>query len=865
MRDVVQEPPPEFHDRRVDQSTSAGTQWLPIGIEGSDHNISRSRHRFPMEPAKWKGLLALVLVPGIAVSSVSSWAWYSYMTSLRHQALASSVTDVKSILGTSLERDSDLLATVNAEVATHPQLTNAGLAAILSKLDLSQRYPGSFAFTYVENVSRAGLPSFEATAEKDPPLDVKDASTPLRPSIDGRSGYCFTRLVAVELLGEGILKNVLMAWISPYVSFHFNFCASSFVTLFDASAKTGESVAASVISLIQPAPGLAAIPPTLHALLLKLPIFIEVSPVYAGSAMPTTASSRARVLLGWTMAVFDAEGILSPVVTSEKGVSLVLAYAPPGGKLAVLARVGYPQAGSTPETLRFLADPGWVMDASVSPRSSGPSPAVQGLAVLLGALALTALLFMLLIQLIRSRRSALELVERRTAELRHQALHDSLTGLPNRFLVNQRAQQLVARAQTEGLPVAVFFIDLDDFKKVNDTFGHDAGDELLRSVAMRLTRCLRSTDTVGRLGGDEFVVLSQNSFSGGGLGVVAERLLAVLREPFLLGYTTRLTLTTSASIGIATGMRSTPEELLRNADIAMYEAKAMGKNCHVLFEPAMHEIVKNQLTMETDLAEAFANKDFFLVYQPIVDLKTGKPQDLEALLRWRHPTRGVVGPGEFISVLESSDLIIDVGRYVLMEACRQAKAWQNVGLPVGISVNVGARQLHYDVLIDHVREALESAALDPSHLTVEVTESMLMIDPKITAQRLAALSKLGVRIAIDDFGTGYASISYLREFPADILKIDRSFVSQLASSNGPNFLDALIHLGKSLDLVTIAEGIEQVSQLEHVKQEGCDWGQGFLFSKPVPPKQVEQILRRSGYEVGSGSEPNEQSSTFSPA
>jgi diguanylate cyclase (GGDEF)-like protein len=864
MRDVVQTPDPQFHNLRTDAPSSAGTEWL-LGLEGAENSVTQSPRRIRLEPAKWKVLLVLVLVAGIVVSSVSAWSWYSYMTSLHHQALASSVTDVKSILGTSLERDSDLLATVNAEVATHPQLTNAGLAAILSKLDLSQRYPGSFAFTYVENVSRADLSQFEATAESDPPLGVKNASTPVKSSIDGRSGFCFTRLVAVELLGEGILKNVLMAWISPYVSFHFNFCASSFVTLFDASARTGEPVAASVASLMQPAPGLASIPATLHELLSKLPIFIELSPVYAGSAMPTTASSRAKALLGWTMAVFDADGILSPVVSSEKGISLVLAYAPPGGKLAVLARVGYSQSGSTPETLTFPADPGWVIHANVNQRGSGPSPALQGLAVLFGALALMALLFILLRQLIRSRRSALELVERRTAELRHQALHDSLTGLPNRYLVNQRAQQLVSRAQTEGLPVAVFFIDLDDFKRVNDTFGHDAGDELLRSVAMRLTRSLRSTDTVGRLGGDEFVVLSQNSFSDGGLGAVAERLLSVLREPFLLGYTTKITLTTSASIGIATGMRSTPEELLRNADIAMYRAKSLGKNCHVLFEPEMHEVVKKQLTMENDLAEAFANKDFFLVYQPIVDLKTGKPQDFEALLRWRHPRRGVVGPNEFISVLESSDLIIDVGRYVLMEACRQAKTWHNVGFPVGISVNVGARQLHYDVLIDHVREALESAALDPSHLTIEVTESMLMIDPKITARRLAALSKLGVRIAIDDFGTGYASLSYLREFPADILKIDRSFVSQLASSSGPNFLDALIQLGKSLDLVTIAEGIEQMSQLEHVKKEGCDWGQGFLFSKPVPPKQVEQILRRSRYDVGSSSDPDEQSSIYSPA
>ena len=255
--------------------------------------------------------------------------------------------------------------------------------------------------------------------------------------------------------------------------------------------------------------------------------------------------------------------------------------------------------------------------------------------------------------------------------------------------------------------------------------------------------------------------------------------------------------------------------------------------------------MKRQLALETDLVDAFANDEFFLVYQPIVDLETGVPVELEALLRWRHPSHGVIGPADFIPVLESSDLMIDVGRFVIFEACRQARIWHDLGHPVGISVNVAARQLRYDQLIDHVREALEAACLDPSYLTLEVTESMLMTDSKLTAQRLSALSGLGVRIAIDDFGTGYASISYLREFPADILKIDRSFVAQLGTATGDNFLNALIHLGKSLDLVTIAEGIEQTSQLDHLKHESCERGQGYLFSKPLPAEEIEQILRAS--------------------
>jgi diguanylate cyclase (GGDEF)-like protein len=848
---------PEFYAHQAESRLAELHDPSLPGIEhGTEHKPTRRINRLASARSGWKIVLALALVLGLSVSVISAWAWYGYTTSLRHQTVASSLTDVRSILAPSLERDSDLLATVNAEVATHPELTNGALAAMLAKLDLSQRYPGSFAFTYVENVSRADLPRFEAIARRDPSLGVAVARSPLvKPSRNGRSGYCLTRLVSVDVTGDGIVKNVLLTWISPYISSYFNFCASSFEHLFNTSAETGATVAASVVSLIRPGPGLPPMPETLHALLLRLPIFVELSPVYKGTQAPTTAQTRAKALLGWTMAVFDADQILSPVLASGKGVSLVLAYAPPGGSPAVLARTGPTEFGAAAETISFPSDPGWVIDAAMSSRDSGPSPLLQGLAVLFGALALTILLVILLGLLIRSRRSALELVEKRTAELRHQALHDSLTGLPNRFLVNQRAHLIVNRARSGGLPIAVFFIDLDDFKKVNDTLGHDVGDGLLEAVAARLTDAVRSTDTVGRLGGDEFVLLSETSFSDGGLGAMAERILAVLREPFCLGDATRTTLSTSASIGIATGMRSSPEELLRNADIAMYRAKSMGKNCYVLFEPEMHEVVKKQLTLETDLAEAFIKREFFLLYQPIVDLETGLPRDFEALLRWQHPERGVVGPAEFISVLESSDLLIDVGRFVLMEACRQVKAWHELGRTVGVSVNVGARQLRYDVLVDHVRDALEAADLDPHYLTVEVTESMLMINSNIAAQRLAALSKLGVRIAIDDFGTGYASLSYLREFPADILKIDRSFVAPLTTSMGSNFLDALIHLGKSLDLVTIAEGIEETSQLDHVKRQGCDWGQGFLFSKPLPPEDIRQIIRRSRYEVGSSLAP----------
>ena len=672
-------------------------------------------------------------------------------------------------------------------------------------------------------------------------------AAPLR-SLNGRPGYCLTRLVSIELLpGQGLLKNLLLSWISPYLSAAFNFCATPFENLFDTAARTGIPAASTVVALVKARlPGMPGIPPMLLSFVAKYPIFFEVSPVYSGGRAPATGKARARALKGWTLGVFDANEILNPTLANERGVSLTLTYTPFGARPTVLAHAGQPQLGPTVKTLTFPADPGWAIAVAMSPRAGGPSAAVQALAVFFGTLAVTLLLAGLLSLLVRSRRSALELVEERTAELRHQALHDSLTGLPNRSLITEKARQLLGRAHSEGLRIAVFFIDLDDFKKVNDTFGHGTGDELLRAVAARLSATVRDSDTVGRLGGDEFVVLSEVPHEG--LNVVAERLLAALREPFVLGGA-NIQHSTSASIGIATGLYESPEGLLRDADTAMYRAKAMGKNCHVFFRREMHEALKNQLSLDRDLSIAFAESQFFLVYQPIVNLETGLANGFEALLRWRHPERGLVSTIDFIPALESSGLIVDVGRFVLMEACRQAKVWHNLGQKVGISVNVAARQLHYDVFVDHVREALEAAGLDSSYLTLEVTESMLMIDPKTTARHLSALSELGVHIAIDDFGTGYASISYLREFPVDILKIDRSFVSQLPTSADTNLLDALIQLGKSLGLVTIAEGIEEISQLQHIKHQGCDWGQGFLFAKPLPPGEIEQVIARARYRV----------------
>ena len=433
-----------------------------------------------------------------------------------------------------------------------------------------------------------------------------------------------------------------------------------------------------------------------------------------------------------------------------------------------------------------------------------------------------------------------ERVELQTS-LRHQALHDALTGLPNRLLALDRARQMIARARRQPLTVAALYVDLDGFKQVNDGFGHAAGDELLRMIAARLASAIRDSDTAARLAGDEFLVLIDVAPLDGP-ELVAERILELLRQPFDMTAEIGRQLTVTASIGIAMGEPETAEELLRDADVALYEAKRAGRNRFVFFESAMQTEAHDRLTVKMDLAEALDHDELFLLYQPTFDLQTERAIGTEALIRWRHPDRGIVAPGQFIPIAEKSELIVPIGRWVLEEACQQAAKWHANGHPLGMSVNVSARQLDRDDLIDDVSSALEHSALDPTMLTLELTETTLMRDADASAKRLDALKALGVRIAIDDFGTGYSSLAYLSQFPVDALKIDRSFISGIASSTASAALvPTLIQLGKTLNIQTVAEGIETPAQLLSLQHEHCDHGQGYLLARPLAAEAVEEF------------------------
>ena len=434
--------------------------------------------------------------------------------------------------------------------------------------------------------------------------------------------------------------------------------------------------------------------------------------------------------------------------------------------------------------------------------------------------------------------------ERVDEDVAFTSTHDLLTGLPNRTLILDRAERMLGRTRRDGTPAAALMIGLDNFKSVNETLSRSAGDELLRLVARRLDAVVRDTDSLGRLGSDEFIVITEDDSLQGGLKPAADRIQDALKEPFVLSGASTASLNVTASIGIAAASRSRAEELLRGADIAMTQAKWDGKSRSVVFQTEMREAAEAHLELETDLRNALVNDQFFLVYQPTFDLHDMRPTGVEALIRWQHPTRGVVAPSSFMPLLESTGTIIEVGRWVLREACLQGARWRAAGFEVAVAVNVSGRQLDSADFVCDVRKALAEGGLDAITLTLEITETTVMRNVEEARRRLVLIKDLGVRVAIDDFGTGYSSMAQLQRLPVDTLKIDRSFISGVSGSQeGKSVVHALVQLGKALSIETLAEGIEQPQELSFLQEAECDSGQGFLYARPLEAAAAEAFLR----------------------
>jgi diguanylate cyclase (GGDEF)-like protein/PAS domain S-box-containing protein len=441
-----------------------------------------------------------------------------------------------------------------------------------------------------------------------------------------------------------------------------------------------------------------------------------------------------------------------------------------------------------------------------------------------------------------------DVTERRSMERRlaHQANHDPLTALPNRALFNRRLAEAldVSGPHATAGQVAVLFLDLDRFKTINDTLGHAAGDQLLTTVAWELRRGAREGDIVARLGGDEFTVLLQGIRSGDDAIRVARRISETLEQPFRLG-DQEVFLTTSIGIALGEPGRDRPVDLLRNADVALYRAKDEGRARWAVYNPSMNAAMPDRFSLEADLWRATQRNEFRLCYQPQVELGTGRLIGMEALIRWQHPRRGMISPGEFIPLAEETGLILHIGRWVLQEACRQARIWQDrlETDPFGVTVNLSARQFRDPNLVDDVARVLRETGLRPAHLTLEITETVVMEQAEATVATLHSLKKLGVQVAIDDFGKGYSSLSYLKRFPIDTLKIDKEFVGGLGEDDGDTAISkSVVSLAHAFGLRVVAEGIERMEQLRHLRTLGCELGQGYFFSAPLTVEAADQLI-----------------------
>jgi diguanylate cyclase (GGDEF)-like protein len=730
-------------------------------------------------------------------------------------------TDVASTLRLAIQHEEDLVVSASAFISTSQHPSAAGFDRWAESVHAMHRYPELQNIGLVDLVPRAQLRTFQSRMAADPVRPFGPHSAPLRDDdsvvpLGSRPYYC--------LAVAGMARNV-----ASYLPVGLDYCALA-PTLITARDT-----------------GVASYAPFTHMGSTALGI---QTPVYSGGITPPTVAARRRAFVGWLGELLLPGVLLQRALDGHTGMAVRFRYQ--SGHSHVQFASGSAPAHAQTNTIRL--DNGWSVQSFGPHVAAGVFSDRGALILLIGGILVSGLLGLLVWVLGTGRTRALALVSEKTRELSHQALHDPLTGLPNRALVLDRAEQMIARTTRQPHTLAgALFIDVDGFKHVNDSLGHAAGDQLLKVAGERLQSAMRHQDTVGRLGGDEFVVLVESNADEATLDVLADRLTSVLRAPIELGEGGKI-FSVTASIGVAVGRYESPDELLRDADLALYAAKAAGRDRYALFDVSMYGGVEGRLELASDMDGALAAEQFFLAYQPIVALPSHEVVGVEALIRWQHPTRGLVVPDSFIPLAEESGLIAAIGRRVLNEACRQAAAWNAEGIAIGISVNVSAYQLGRSGFTEDVRRALRDSQIEPSSLALEITETALMRDVGAAHEHLLEIKALGVRIAIDDFGTGYASLSQLQRMPVDILKIDRSFVAALSDGGaGRELLEAILGVGRSLSLTVVAEGIEDHSQLSALEAMGCQMAQGFLLGRPGPAADVDARARQRALSASNGS------------
>ncbi len=801
-----------------------GPASVPVPRAGAAGRlVAGLRTRAQQKRGFWVAVAAVLVALGVGGSLLGARAVAHSDASKQRLNFHLASTEIASALKLAIQHEEDLTYSTSAFVTGSPRISPAGFDRWGESVRAMQRYPELQTFGLLKLVPSADLHAFESYTAAHP-------IRPLGPSSVGpqeqftlfppgaRPYYC--------LAVAGLARSP-----EAFVPKGTDYC-----DLAPTLIKARESGFT----------GYAPFPDGANT-----DLGIE-TPVYRGGIRPTTAAARNRAFIGWIGEVIAPKVLFARALAGHPSVAVTVRYDSRYSKVAFWSRTVSHNSLSATIPLRVGPEDGlshsegWTVQTFAGGAQGEVYDYSNSVTLLISGTLLSLMLAVLVFVLGTGRMRALSLVHEKTRELSHQALHDPLTGLPNRALVMDRAEQMLARASRgPRAMVGALYIDVDGFKHVNDSLGHAAGDLLLRTVADRLRDTLRDHDTAGRLGGDEFVVLVEGSVDAAAVNLLADRLTQALREPITLDETHK-PISATVSIGVTLGYYETPDDLLRDADLALYAAKAAGKDRYALYDPTMSVAEEGRRDLEADLSIAVADEQFFLVYQPIYDLAGGRVVGVEALIRWQHPRHGVMLPDTFIPLAEESGLIVPIGRWVLAEACRQAAAWSADGMRLGLAVNVSAFQLGRASFADDVRTTLAATGLSPLSLTLEITETALMRDVPAAAERLRALKRLGVLVAIDDFGTGYASLSQLQRMPVDILKMDRTFVEALnEGGQARELLEAILGVGQSLSLIVVAEGVEHDSQRVALLAMGCELAQGELLGAPARAEEIATMLGRS--------------------
>ena len=772
---------------------------MPTAIV-TEPRLPRSRRHYA-----WATAASLLVACGLVASVLAAGAVARNESDKSRKAFQRTSTSVASTLLLALQHNDDVVTDASGLMAD-PTLSQTTFLRWASAARVLDRYPEMTGLAVVELVDKEDLPAFAAQAEADPAGTLSPEGT-----------------FAVVPPGDRPFYCLVSAFVAP---------SSATTTPAGLDVCADPAIRAELLAARDSGRGAYLPYPSEGQTWLAVE-----TPIYRGGVTPTTVGARRAAFVGLVGTQLDPTVLLDRAVLDQPGMSVELRSHVDTTDV-VFTNGDRP---SDAQTVTVDLGDGWSVETFAVVEAGGVTHGAA-LRLLLGGSALSLLLGLLMYVLGTGRERARRQLQQRTSQLHHQALHDALTGLPNRVLVMDRIEQMLERDRRHHTTGSVLFLDLDDFKNVNDTLGHLAGDRLLIAVSNRLSAALRGVDTIGRIGGDEFVVLVDGGSEDVAPELVAERLLSVMEQPFELDESA-MPLPVNVSIGIASGGRENAEDLLHDADVALYRAKGRGKNCYETFDPTLDTGTSRRTDLELDLRSALTRGQYRLVYQPIYDLDDLSLVAVEALLRWDHPVRGLVGPDEFIPVLEQTGQIREVGRWVLHQACQQMATWHARGDTLDVSVNVSARQLDDDSITDDVRAALRASGLDPSALIIEVTETALMHNMDATALRLSEIRELGVRISVDDFGTGYSSLAYLRRLPVDCLKIDRAFTSAVtASAESRAVIATLVQLGKDLGLSTLAEGVETPEELDILRSANVDQAQGFLMARPLAPEVLEAQL-----------------------